>query len=298
MKHFIVSITDGNDIKHNWNVTGNSKYAVLRALLETFNDDSYGMPYGIHKDGIKAIDVHEQKILFGGIVKMANYKFYKLSESYSKVLDKGNVSLHISTSNSKLGCIPSFNLLPGLTCSPESCKHCLREGCYAVKNVFRCGYNVDKNSTLSAWTENTVLAFTDIDRLESELIDYLNSVQAVCKLFRIHSSGDFFSVEYATMWYRLAKRFPNIRFLAFSKQWDIVRKVKFYTLPNFSLVLSGWTCIPIPDDLRKHYRCAWCDDGIETRIPANAMLCPGNCETCGMCWYLNELGRDTKFIKH
>ena len=81
---------------------------------------------------------------------MANYKFYKLSESVSRIYSRGinECSLHISTTNSKLGFIPSFNLLPGITCSKEACSHCLREGCYAVKNAFRCGYDVDKNSTL------------------------------------------------------------------------------------------------------------------------------------------------------
>ena len=96
----------------------------------------------------------------GRVFIMASYKFYKLSESVSAVYSRGvsGCNLHISTTNSKLGFIPSFNLLPGITCSPESCKHCLREGCYAVKNVFRCGYNVDTNTTLKAWTDNTVLA--------------------------------------------------------------------------------------------------------------------------------------------
>ena len=231
---------------------------------------------------------------------MASYKFCKLSESVSTVYSRGisNCTLHISTTNSKLGFIPSFNLLPGITCSPESCKHCLREGCYAVKNVFRCGYNVDKNTTLKAWTDNTVLALHDLKTLEKMLTDYFTAHRLMIKLFRIHSAGDFFNYDYAMMWYRIAKRFSDIRFLAFTKQWEVARKVPFHDLSNFSLVLSGWTGITIPDDLRKVYRCAWCDDGQETRISADAMLCPGSCETCGMCWYLNELGRDTKFIKH
>lgn len=229
---------------------------------------------------------------------MANYRFNMLNYSLSVVGGRPEVDMHISTSNSKLGMIPSFNLLPGLTCSRESCAHCLREGCYAVKNAFRCGYNVDKNSTLSAWTENTELAFNHLADLYNKLREYFRFNCHIIKLFRIHSSGDFFSVEYAQMWYNLAAEFTDIRFLAFTKQWDVVRAIPFYDLPNFSLVLSGWTGIEIPDDLRSHYHCAWCDDGQETRIPNDAMLCPGSCESCGMCWYLNEIGRDTKFIKH
>ena len=57
MKHWLVRITDGNDIAHCWNVTGKTRYDVLSYLLETFNEDSYGMPYGIQKDGIKKVEV-------------------------------------------------------------------------------------------------------------------------------------------------------------------------------------------------------------------------------------------------
>lgn len=232
---------------------------------------------------------------------MANYRFDEIGKSVNHVKETRDIEkmhIHISVSNSKLGSIPSFNLLPGFTCSAESCKHCLKEGCYAIKNAFRCGYNVDKNSTLSAWTENTVIMMTDLEKLYNELDNYLNSVQYSTKLFRIHSSGDFKSVAYAEMWYKLAAKYKNIRFLAFTKQWDIVRQVNFYELDNFSLVLSGWTGINIPSDLIEKYRCAWCNDGHETRIPDNAMLCPGSCESCGLCWYLKDLGRDTQFIKH
>ena len=231
---------------------------------------------------------------------MSNYKFYKLSESYSRVLsgECGNISLHISTTNSKLGIIPSFNLLPGLTCSPSACLHCMREGCYAVKNAFRCGYDVSKNSTLHAWTDNTVLAMVFLPHLEEKLMEYFTDHRITIKFFRIHSSGDMFSVEYAHMWYRIAKAFPDINFLAFTKQWDIVRAVPFYRLRNFSLVLSGWTGVVIPDDLRKHYRCAWCNDGQEECIPSSALECPGNCESCGMCWHLRSIHKDVYFNKH
>ena len=229
---------------------------------------------------------------------MANYRFNELKKSVDYFMGATEYHMHISTSNSKLGCIPSFNLMPGVTCSRESCAHCLREGCYAVKNAFRAGYNVEKNAVLRSWSENTAYSFSDLDGLKNDLAVYLQSIRHTCKLFRIHSSGDFFSTEYAMMWYDLAMTFPEIRFLAFTKQWDIARSVPFYNLKNFSLVLSGWTGIAIPEDLRDHYRCAWCNDGQEMRIPSDAMVCPGSCESCGMCWYLSELGRDTQFNKH
>jgi len=206
--------------------------------------------------------------------------------------------ISISGGNSKLGTIPSFSLLPGVTCSGTACAHCLREGCYAAKNALCHGYNPEHNNCLAAWARNTAVAKTDLSRLEAELMAYFGTMAAP-RFFRIHVSGDFFSAEYAEMWRRVIKANPGTRFLFFTKQFDILRAVPFIGIDNCAPVLSGWTGCPVPDDLiRAGYRVAWCDDGQETRIPADAVECPGNCETCGMCWNLYRLQRDTYFHKH
>lgn len=228
--------------------------------------------------------------------KKTNYKFNVLFDTARAAVEKDVAVFHEPRGNDKTGEIPAFNLLPGVTCSGEACAHCMQEGCYAVKNLFRGGYNAETNKTFRAWIDNTVLAKNHLNTLEKALDKWLTEEKPV--LFRIHSSGDFFGVEYARMWKRLAVRHPGTRFLAFTKQWEVVRSVKFYTVKNFELVLSGWTGISIPEDLRKHYRCAWCNDGFEKRIPADAIRCPGNCEECRLCWNLSEIGKDTYFDKH
>lgn len=107
--------------------------------------------------------------------------------------------------------------------------------------------------------------------------------------------GDFASRDYAAMWARVAAANPGTNFLAFTKQWDMVRGIDFPA--NFSLVLSAWPGTEIPADLTAKYSTAWVDDGT-TQIPANAMECPGNCDTCGACWGLARMGIDVKFRKH
>lgn len=203
---------------------------------------------------------------------------------------------HQPRDNSKLKGIPAWNLLPGYTCSPAACAHCMQDGCYAVKNCCCHGYDMESNYCMRAWIENTAFAMNHLYRLEKLLDEFLTSKKP--ELFRIHSAGDFFSVEYARMWRRVAFRHPETRFLAFTKQFDIIRHVHFYKLDNFEMVLSGWTGISIPDDLRKHYRCAWCNDGQEKRIPADAIKCPGSCNDCRVCWFLSRLGKDSYFDKH
>ena len=228
--------------------------------------------------------------------KKTSYDFAKLFEIGNNAISTDRAVFHAPLANSKLGNIAAFNMLPGCTCSAEARRHCMKEGCYAVKNLFRCGYNIETNCVLKAWTENTVMAANHPYKLETLLEKWIEKNKPA--FIRIHASGDFMTVKYARVWYRIAKRHPEINFLAFTKQGEIVRHVHFYKIKNFSLVLSGWTGIAIPDDLRKYYRCAWCNDGIETRIPSNAIHCPGNCETCGLCWKLREIGRDTYFDKH
>jgi hypothetical protein len=115
--------------------------------------------------------------------------------------------------------------------------------------------------------------------------------------FRIHAAGDFFNKEYARAWYDLAKKHPKIKFLAFTKAWDAVRGIDFFTLDNFSLVLSGWPGTVIPEDLRALYPIADCIEN-ENEKPESALLCPGNCETCGACWALAKNKMNVAFIKH
>jgi len=230
------------------------------------------------------------------IRKRRGYDIAKLFHIEEAALASDRAAFHEPRDNSKLRGIPAWNLLPGCTCSAEACGHCLKDGCYALKNCCCHGYDMDVNNCLRAWTENTVLAKRHLYKLEKILDAWLAKNRP--ELFRIHSSGDFFSVEYARMWRRLAKKHPETRFLAFTKQFAVVRRVWFWRLANFELVLSGWTGVRIPEDLRKHYRVAWCNDGTEDRIPADAIHCPGDCNHCRACWFLSRMGKDSYFDKH
>lgn len=211
---------------------------------------------------------------------------------------KDDFRISISDGNMKTGKIPAFSTLPGVTCSPESCAHCLKEGCYAVKSAFQHGYKPETNTTLNGWSHNTAAALDHVPQLEQALNRFFDSVAAP-RFFRVHVSGDFVNLAYAEMWFRIIETHPGTRFLFFSKQWDIMRALPWLTLPNLEPVLSGWTGCRVQDDLiDAGFRVAWCDDGDEDRIPADAIECPGNCESCGMCWNLRKIGRDTKFHKH
>ena len=194
----------------------------------------------------------------------------------------------ISNGNSKLGTIANISLTPGKTCSPEACRTCLTHGCYAMKS-----YRMYKN-VRAAWDANTELATSDLATMESDLMQYFGSVNAP-RFFRIHVGGDFVTREYAEMWARVAGANPHTNFLAFTKQWNVIRGIPFPD--NFSIVLSAWPGTVIPEDLRALYSVAWLDDGSE-EVPADALECPVNFSTCGVCWSLAKRHIDVKFAKH
>lgn len=221
------------------------------------------------------------------------YDFTRLAPAYNEAVPV----FHRPRGNRKLGNIAAWNIAPVLTCSACACRTCACDGCYAVKNMFCHGYDYHKNNVIRAWMDNTKLVKTDLPTFVEKMDAFLTRYEKRHTMFRIHSSGDFFSVEYARAWFDLAAKHPRIQFLAFTKQWDCVRPVPFYTLDNFALVPSGWTGCEIPEDLRALYRCAYCVEKGQTP-PAGARRCPGDCSTCGECWHLRWNGYDIYFDKH
>jgi hypothetical protein len=118
------------------------------------------------------------------------------------------------------------------------------------------------------------------------------------RLFRWHVAGDILSEEYLCEMCRIAAENPDTHFLAFSKSFDIINGYEDHqALPgNLVIVFSAWPGMKF--DNPHGHRVAWMQDGSETRMPADAITCPGNCETCGRCYQLPKLGRDVVFHKH
>ena len=214
--------------------------------------------------------------------------------------------MHISVGNSKMGPIPSFSLPPIATC---------RCGVPCAK---RCYARLFHKSVLNGYDENFELAH-HLLRLENELNTWF-SLHKTVKIFRIHVSGDYFSVPYLKMWIRIARNHKDIQFFSFSKQWDVVRQSVAWphNLPkNFTLILSAW--MPIgdrdvwmpPKDLFDNYPIAYVIDPkkraeqmvalekvIGTRRLLRTQECTGNCEACGLCFRRRKKDGDILFSLH
>lgn len=198
---------------------------------------------------------------------------------------------HVSPGNAKLGAaIPNVSLAPVASC-PAGVP-CAKD-CYAMK-AYR-----QYPGTRKAWEENFALAKSDPKEFFRQVSAWLAKKRKAPEFFRLHVAGDIFSDEYMTELCLFVAQWQDIKFLAFTKQHSraIAFKEAGHVPANLTIVLSAWPGLEMPED-RAGLRAAWMQDGLETRVPADAIYCPGNCEGCGMCWQLPDLGRDVVFNKH
>lgn len=175
--------------------------------------------------------------------------------------------------------LPTFSLPAKQTC-PGCTVQCAAK-CYARKAEI--AYPTVLPSRKRNWK------LTKNDRFVDNMISIVKAKGK--KWFRIHESGDFYSQSYLEKWVAIVAACPEVKFLAFTKSFklDFTAALK---LPNLSLVWSVW-----PDtDMSKvpaGPRAYAGDCGTE-----NTLECPGNCDTCMVCWSLSKRGIDVHFDLH
>lgn len=193
--------------------------------------------------------------------------------------------LKISSGNNKLGSIPNVSLTPCIACSPDApCK----KSCYASKFLRRP--NVKR-----AWSHNLQRARRNRAGYFADIAEFLK--KKAPRFFRWHVAGDILDMDYFLAVCNIAERFPATKFLIFTKRHDIITSANVTIPGNLAVVASMW---PGWGDMEKvrNFSKAWMQDGTETRIPANAIECPGNCESCGACWGMSRAKLDVVFHKH
>ena len=188
----------------------------------------------------------------------------------------------LSRENRKLGHIPSFSFPPVVTCRPKA--PCARS-CYAQKAMRLFP------SARKAWQRN-------LRAYRADPVTFWKAFSAGLEVlrpsfFRFMVSGDIPDRSFLKGILGLARAFPKTRFLLFTKQYSFVSRVK--PPANLQIILSAWPGLRLPRSPR--FPIAYMQDGSETRA-AGALECPGNCESCGVCWQLGKTGRNVVFAKH
>lgn len=195
--------------------------------------------------------------------------------------------LKVSKGNTKLGSIANVSLPPILSCRPGVL--CGTDGCYAMK-----AYRMYPG-TRRAWDGNFELWKKQPLSFEFELIEWLQHRNKLTH-FRWHVGGDIPDQEYALMMIRIANRFPNIHFMAFTKRTDILsfqEFARFKESPNLTVRVSMWPGEYIPitgPGIDK----TWLSE--DDRKPHAYFKCHGNCTNCKACWDLR--GYDVVFDRH
>ncbi len=199
----------------------------------------------------------------------------------------------VSIGNIKIGACPNVSLLPGKTC-PKDCK-CYTK-CYAKKALRRpCVFN--------KWAANTKLWEENPPEFERQIMVYLEKHPA--KYFRWQVAGDIPDVNYLRMMERVARRFPDTKFLCFTKQYEMVmgEQGDLIDPPNLTIVISGWpkwknslflTCATYYPVSQVHLK------GEPRRFIKDHKLieCPGKCGPCDYkCWKL-KVGEMVEFKEH
>lgn len=158
-------------------------------------------------------------------------------------LSYGNSKLHKLAEYLGIGkkAVVSFDLPAGYTCPMANlCKSYANRETGKITDgkemIFRCyaasGEAAFKNARLLRWHNFDLLKVLDLDGMVA-LIE--GSLTNGIKVIRIHSSGDFFSLDYFNAWVRVAKNHPDISFFGYTKVLPYVSAVK---PDNFKLVYS------------------------------------------------------------
>jgi hypothetical protein len=109
--------------------------------------------------------------------------------------------------------------------------------------------------------------------------------------FRFHVDGDIPDETYLKKMTGLADDYPNTRFLAFTKRYELPISKRPH---NLTIIPSAWPGYKIPE----FERTAWMEDGREDRYARARFDCSGSCSDCYACWHIYEIGKDVVFHKH
>jgi len=181
------------------------------------------------------------------------------------------MKISISDKNSKLGKIPNISLTPIASC--PNCSTC-KSKCYALKAYRQ--YPASKK----AWDNNLEQARMPNGIFFIQLDNYLASKKP--KYFRIHVAGDFFSQNYLDNWKLLVAKYPDTKFLAFTKSFHLDYSKLPKNLKIIFSVFKGMNEKSIPLTGSRSYA----GEVIGKRKNETILNCTGKCDQCGICWQL------------
>lgn len=191
--------------------------------------------------------------------------------------------------------------LPALLSCPGASEWCHLVGnCYAQKG------NYMFESVQKKYADNFGLLRFNPDEYEAQLRSELRKVRPD-EWFRIHTSGDMFSVAQIELWARVITDHPHIPFWFTTRAWTVEKlrvAIEELLFPIANLRVWGSTdkTLGLPPE---GWREARIFDTQDEAREAGYTVCPkqatpkrhDTCSTCGLCWRAKPLFR-LAFIQH
>lgn len=218
-------------------------------------------------------------------------------EEYIEFLATKSGEISLSNHNSKTGSCCNNLAFPTCTCREDA--PCKASGCYCMKGR-QAMCNV-----VAAYVRNLMIYNNDHD-------DFWEQVKFKIKhnplpLFRWFDAGDILDYEFFCGMVELAKAFPNIRFMSFTKKYDIVNEwlATNGDLPkNLNIIFSAWHIgwkVNNPFDMPVAY-VDFKDQTLNPQFPKGITGCPNQsdktitCSMCQKCW--NKKVKAVVFKQH
>jgi hypothetical protein len=230
-------------------------------------------------------------------MKKNENKVWLPREEYINQLAAKTNEVSISCVNSKTG--PLYNDLALPTCTCREDAPCKATGCYCMKG------RQTMSKVVAAYTRNLRLYNADQE-------DFWEQVRFKVKhrpfpLFRFFDCGDIADYDFFLGMIDLAKEFPDIKFMSFTKKYEIVNKWidENGDLPeNLNVVFSAWHIgwkVINPHNLPVAY-VDFKDKTLNPEFPEGITSCPNEkdktitCSICRKCW--DKRIKAVKFTQH
>lgn len=230
-------------------------------------------------------------------MKKNENKVWLPREEYINQLAAKTNEVSISCVNSKTGPLCNDLALPTCTCREDA--PCKATGCYCMKG------RQTMSKVVAAYTRNLRLYNTDQE-------DFWEQVRFKVKhrpfpLFRFFDCGDIADYDFFLGMIDLAKEFPDIKFMLFTKKYEIVNKWidENGDLPeNLNVVFSAWHIgwkVINPHNLPVAY-VDFKDKTLNPEFPEGITSCPNEkdktitCSICRKCW--DKRIKAVKFTQH
>jgi hypothetical protein len=178
---------------------------------------------------------------------------------------------------------PDAEYGPGMVC----------QGCYAKKGRYRGKTVQTAQHRRFRWTVGLMKSAAG----RAEWVEYMTAAITWATrnkepIFRVHDSGDLFSVHYVASWIKVCQNLPHVTFWFPTRVWDhgqagmnplkLAAVLKLSSLPNTTVRPSGIGLDDAPPVV----------DGYAagTGVAEHGYTCParnqgGKCLTCRACWY-------------